>query len=144
MDIKLKNEIKRLEYNLELYHASYMQELDEIEEKKQRIDVQIERCTSEVKREVLRKQKEHYEKQISRLDNNMENNTRTINEKIGNFKKKLEELEKEKRSLEYNIDKLKVALERRNTSEIFDMFEYVTNAITILHEESSSRAHEHV
>ena len=74
----------------------------------------------------------------------MENNTRTINEKIGNFKKKLEELEKEKRSLEYNIDKLKVALERRNTSEIFDMFEYVTNAITILHEESSSRAHEHV
>ena len=30
MDIKLKNEIKRLEYNLELYHASYMQELDEI------------------------------------------------------------------------------------------------------------------
>lgn len=144
MDIKLKNEIKRLEYNLELYHASYMQELDEIEEKTQRIDVQIERCTSEVKREVLRKQKEYYEKQISRLDNNMENNTRTINEKIGNFKKKLEELEKEKRSLEYNIDKLKVALERRNTSEIFDMFEYVTNAITILHEESSSRAHEHV
>jgi predicted nucleic acid-binding Zn-ribbon protein len=144
MDIKLKNEIKRLEYNLELYHASYMQELDEIEEKTQRIDVQIERCTSEVKREVLRKQKEYYEKQISRLDNNMENNTRTINEKIGNFKRKLEELEKEKRSLEYNIDKLKVALERRNTSEIFDMFEYVTNAITILHEESSSRAHEHV
>lgn len=143
MDIKLKNEIKRLEYNLELYHASYMQELDEIEEKTQRIDIQIDKCTSEVKREVLRKQKEQYEKQISRLDNNMENNTRTINEKIGNFKKKLEELEKEKRSLEYNVDKLKAALERRNTSEIFDMFEYVTNAITILHEEYSSRAHAH-
>jgi hypothetical protein len=30
-----------------------------------------------------------------------------------------------------------LALERRNTSEVFDMFEYVTNAITILRDESS-------
>jgi len=142
MDIKLKNEIKRLEHNLELYHASYMQELEEHEEKMQRIEFQIEKCCSDVKREILKKQKENYETQISRLDTQMEKNTRTINDKITHYKNKLEELEKEKRSLDYNVEKLKKALERRNTSEIFDMFEYVTNAITILRKESSSQARE--
>lgn len=142
MDIKLQNEIKRLEYNLELYHASYMQELEEYEDKMQKIEFQIEKCSSDVKREILKKQKENYETQISRLDRSMENNTRMINEKIAHYKNRLEDLEKEKRSLDYNVEKLKKALERRNTSEIFDMFEYVTNAITILHEESSSQARE--
>ena len=141
MDVKLQSEIKRLNYNLELYHASYMQELDEYEEKMQRIDFQIEKCTSDVKREILKRQRENYETQISRLDTQMEKNTHTIKGKIETYKQKLTEVEKEKRSLDFNIEKLKITLERRNTSEIFDMFEYVTNAITILHDESS-QAHE--
>lgn len=141
MDVKLQSEIKRLNYNLELYHASYMQELDEYEEKMQRIDFQIEKCTSDVKREILKRQRENYETQISRLDTQMEKNTHTIKGKIETYKQKLTEVEKEKRSLDYNIEKLKITLERRNTSEIFDMFEYVTNAITILHDEFS-QAHE--
>ena len=139
MDTKLQNEIKRLSYNLELYHASYMQELEEYEEKMQRLDFQIEKSSSDVKREILRKQKEHYEKHIEKLDRDMEASTRMINEKIDVYTQKIADLEKEKRSLDYNVEKLKKALERRNTSEIFDMFEYVTNAITILHEEASSR-----
>ena len=143
MDIKLQNEIKRLEYNLELYHASYMEELEEHEGKMQRIEFQIEKCSSDVKREILKKQRENYEQHIMKLDRNIENNTRLINEKVETYKQKLAELENEKRSLDYNVEKLRSALERRNTSEIFDMFEYVTNAIMILREESSSRAREH-
>jgi chromosome segregation ATPase len=137
MDIKLQNEIKRLGYNLELYHASYMQELEECEEKMHRIDFQIEKCSSDVKREILKRQRENYETQVSRLDAQMEKNTYAIKDKIENYKKRLLDLDKEKRSLDYNVEKLKKALERRNTSEIFDMFEYVTNAIMILHEETS-------
>ena len=75
MDVKLQSEIKRLNYNLELYHASYMQELDEYEEKMQRIDFQIEKCTSDMKREILKRQRENYETQISILDTQMEKNT---------------------------------------------------------------------
>jgi gas vesicle protein len=137
MDIKLQNEIKRLRHTLQIYHTSYVQELEEIEDKCQRLDIQIEKCTSDVKSEILKRQKKHYENQVSRLDSQMEINTNKLKERINNYEKKLIEVEKEKRSLDYNIEKLNLALERRNTSEVFDMFEYVTNAITILRDESS-------
>lgn len=61
MDLKLQNEIKRLEYSLELYHTSYMQELEDYEEKMQRLEFQIEKCNSDVKREILLRQRENYE-----------------------------------------------------------------------------------
>jgi chromosome segregation ATPase len=146
MDLKLQNEIKRLEYSLELYHTSYMQELEDYEEKMQRLEFQIEKCNSDVKREILLRQRENYEQQISRLDENMEKNTNTWKEKIERYKSKLADLEKEKRSLEYNVDRLNKALGRRDVNEIFDMFEYITNAITILNEKitSCSQAHEPV
>ena len=77
----------------------------------------------------------------------MENTTLAINQKIEYFEEQLQNLEKEKRSLDYNIERLKKGLERRNTNEIFDMFECVTNAITIIQEDmksiSSSKADEH-
>lgn len=146
MDLKLQNEIKRLEYSLELYHTSYMQELEDYEEKMQRLEFQIEKCNSDVKRQILLRQRENYEQQISRLDKNMEKNTNTWKEKIERYKSKLTDLEKEKRSLEYNVDRLNEALGRRDVNEMFDMFEYITNAITILNEKitSYSQAHEPV
>lgn len=141
MDIKLQNEIKRLRHTLELYHTSYVQELEEIEDKIQKIDLQIKKCMADVKTEmkveILKRQKKHYENLISRLDNQMEINTNKLKDRINNYENKLIEVEKEKRSLDYNIEKLNLALERRNTSDIFDMFESVTNAITILRDESS-------
>ena len=141
MEIKLQNEIKRLRHTLELYHTSYVQELEEIEDKIQKIDLQIKKCMADVKTEmkveILKRQKKHYENLISRLDNQMEINTNKLKDRINNYENKLIEVEKEKRSLDYNIEKLNLALERRNTSDIFDMFESVTNAITILRDESS-------
>ena len=86
----------------------------------------------------LKRQKKHYENQVSRLDSQMEINTNKLKERINNYEKKLIEVEKEKRSLDYNIEKLNLALERRNTNEIFDMFEYVTNAIVIINEDLKS------
>jgi predicted nucleic acid-binding Zn-ribbon protein len=99
-----------------------------------------------VKKQILSKQKEYYERQIEKLDKNLEITTNAINQKIEYFEEKLQNLEKEKRSLDYNVEKLKKALERRNTNEIFDMFEFVTNAITIIREDmkpTSSKADEH-
>jgi BMFP domain-containing protein YqiC len=138
MDTKIQLEIKRLKYNLELYHASYMQELEHLEEKTQRLDFQIENCTSDVKREIIKRQKDYYQEQIEELDKNMEHNTNVFNTKITQLEEKLTSLREEKRSIDYNIKQLGNALERRNVNEIFDMFEHVKNAITILHEEIKS------
>lgn len=146
MDLKIKSEIKKLVYNRDLYHSNYVDELEEFETKIQRLDAQADRTESEVKKQILSKQKEYYERQIEKLDKNLENTTLAINQKIEYFEEQLQNLEKEKRSLDYNVEKLKKALERRNTNEIFDMFEYVTNAITIIHEDmkpTSSKADEH-
>ena len=46
-------------------------------------------------------------------------------------------MDKEKKSFEYNIKKLENAIKNRNTSEVFDMFENVMNALKILREEST-------
>ena len=138
MDTKIQLEIKHLKYNLELYHASYMQELEHLEEKTQRLDFQIENCTSDVKREIIKRQKDYYQQQIEELDKNMEHNTNVFNTKITQLEEKLTSLREEKRSIDYNIKQLGNTLERRNVNEIFDMFEHVKNAITILHEEMKS------
>ena len=138
MDTKIQLEIKHLKYNLELYHASYMQELEHLEEKTQRLDFQIENCTSDVKREIIKRQKDYYQQRIEELDKNMEHNTNVFNTKITQLEEKLTSLREEKRSIDYNIKQLGNALERRNVNEIFDMFEHVKNAITILHEEIKS------
>lgn len=146
MDLKIKSEIKKLVYNRDLYHSNYVEELEEFETKIQRLDAQADRTESEVKKQILSKQKEYYERQIEKLDKNLEITTNAINQKIEYFEEQLQNLEKEKRSLDYNVEKLKKALERRNTNEIFDMFEYVTNAITIIREDmkpTSSKADEH-
>lgn len=146
MDLKIKSEIKKLVYNRDLYHSNYVEELEEFETKIQRLDAQADRTESEVKKQILSKQKEYYERQIEKLDKNLEITTNAINQKIEYFEEQLQNLEKEKRSLDYNVEKLKKALERRNTNEIFDMFEYVTNAIMIIQEDmkpTSSKADEH-
>jgi predicted RNase H-like nuclease (RuvC/YqgF family) len=146
MDLKIKSEIKKLVYNRDLYHSNYVEELEEFETKIQRLDAQADRTESEVKKQILTKQKEYYERQIEKLDKNLEITTNAINQKIEYFEEQLQNLEKEKRSLDYNVEKLKKALERRNTNEIFDMFEYVTNAIMIIQEDmkpTSSKADEH-
>lgn len=137
MDVKLKNEIARLEQSLDLYQTSYVQELEVIEEKIRRLDFQIEKCNSDIKRVVLTKQKENYEKQIEKMDACMEKNTQVWRDKINLYESQLQGVEREKRSLDYNVEKLNEALERRDPNEIFDMFEYVKNAITIINDEFS-------
>jgi tRNA U34 5-carboxymethylaminomethyl modifying GTPase MnmE/TrmE len=111
------------------------------------LGVQIDKSDSEVKKQILNKQKLYYERQIEKIDKNLEHTTNVINGKIDYFEEQLQNLEKEKHSLGYNVEKLKKALERRNTNEIFDMFEYVTNAIVIINEDrksTSSKADEPV
>ena len=137
MDIKIRNEIIRLKRMKELHHVSYITTLDMNEDKLIRINEQIERSTSTVKRDILEKQRQLYQSEIEKMDKNIEQITNFINNKIETLEGQLGNIENEKHSLAYNLDMLKKGIERRNTNEIFDMFEYVVNALTIINDGSS-------
>jgi len=137
MDIKIRNEIIRLKNAKEEYQNGYIMNLEELEEKIQRLDSQLERATSDVKRDIIERQKNFYTDRVQKMDANIDSTIKFIDRKIEALEQKLKEINDEKGSFEYNFEKLKKALERRDVNEIFDMFEYVTNALAVLKKSSS-------
>jgi RecA/RadA recombinase len=132
MDIKLRNEINRLTKTREDYHQTYVQNLEIIDEKIAKLDVQIELTDSNVKRGILEKQRIVYQKDVRKIDSTMESTTNLLNKKIESIEQALENIEKEKESFDFNIKKLRNGIINENTGEIFDMFSSVVNALEIL------------
>ena len=147
MDVKFLSEIARLNTVKEAYKQSYVSNLEYLEEKLDRINSQIERTTSELKMEILNRQKEYYEAEIAKLDDTMEKAIKDLDNKVNKIEAKHRELEdqakKKCESFDFNLESLRAAIKRRNTSDIFDMFESTANALSILRKESSSCTHEH-
>ena len=132
MDLKLRNEINRLTKTREDYHQTYVQNLQIIEEKIAKLDIQIELTDSNVKRGILEKQRIVYQKDVRKIDRTMESTTNLLNKKIESIEQSLENIEKEKESFDFNIKKLRTGIINENTGEIFDMFSSVVNALEIL------------
>ena len=130
MDLKLRNEINRLTKTREDYHQTYVQNLEIIEDKIAKLDIQIELTDSNVKRGILEKQRIVYQKAARR--DAMESTTNLLNKKIESIEQALENIEKEKESFDFNIKKLRTGIINENTGEIFDMFSSVVNALEIL------------
>lgn len=137
MDIKIRTEIIRLKNVKEQYQSNYVTSLEEVQEKIERLELQIERTSSGVKNEILQRQKRFYEAEIQKMDKTIESTTKFLDKKIESLEQQLIELDKEKRSLDYNIEKLKAALDRQNTNEIFDMLQFVTNSLDIIKDDIS-------
>ena len=135
MDTKFRNEINRLKNAKEIYQSEYVANIETFEEKIERLDAQIERSESEVKRGILERHKNLYLQEIEKLDTTIEKTTRFIDDKVAALTAKMGDIAKEKKSFEYNIKKLEDAVERRNPSEVFDMFETTVNMLKILREE---------
>ena len=135
MDTKFRNEINRLKNAKEIYQSEYVANIETFEEKIERLDAQIERSESEVKRGILDRHKKLYLQEIEKLDTTIEKTTRFIDDKVAALTAKMGDIAKEKKSFEYNIKKLEDAVERRNPSEVFDMFETTVNMLKILREE---------
>ena len=139
--MKLLSEISRLEAIKEAYKQSYISNFEFLEEKLSRINVQIDNTTSGLKREILSKQREHYQTEIENLDQTIEKSIDALNVKIDQLERKHKELEiqakKEIESFEFNIEKIRGALERRNVGEVFNILENVTNALIILKKDFS-------
>ena len=142
MDVKLLSEISRLNNIKEVYKQNYLYNLEYLEEKLDRNSAQIERTTSELKSEILIKQGDYYREQIENLDASVENAIKEIDAKISKIEEQKrkydEQAKKECESFDFNLEKLRTALKRKNTSEIFDMFESTANALAILRKECSS------
>jgi hypothetical protein len=132
MYIKLRNEINRLTKTREDYHQTYVQNLEIIEDKIAKLDIQIELTDSNVKRGILEKQRIVYQKDVRKIDSTMESTTNLLNKKIESIEQALENIEKEKESFDFNIKKLRTGIINENTGEIFDMFSSVVNALEIL------------
>jgi phage-related tail protein len=132
MDLKLRSEINRLTKTREDYHQTYVQNLEIIEDKIAKLDIQIELTDSNVKRGILEKQRIVYQKDVRKIDSTMESTTNLLNKKIESIEQALENIEKEKESFDFNIKKLRTGIINGNTGEIFDMFSSVVNALEIL------------
>jgi hypothetical protein len=132
MDLKLRSEINRLTKTREDYHQTYVQNLEIIEDKIAKLDIQIELTDSNVKRGILEKQRIVYQKDVRKIDSTMESTTNLLNKKIESIEQALENIEKEKESFDFNIKKLRTGIINENTGEIFDMFSSVVNALEIL------------
>lgn len=137
MDTKLRNEIDRLKNAKEIYQSDYVANIETFEEKVERLDVQIVRSESDVKRGILERHKNLYLQEIEKLDKTIEKTTRFIDDKVAALEAKMVDIAKEKKSFEYNIKKLEEAIERRNPGEVFDLFETVVNMLKILREEKT-------
>lgn len=139
MDIKIRNEIARLENAKEVYQREYVTNIEALEEKIERLDAQIDRTESEVKRNILEKHKNLYVEEVAKLDETIEKTTRFIDDKTVRLERELNRMNDEKKSFDYNIEKMKGAIQRRNTGEIFDVFENVVNALIVLRDEGTQQ-----
>lgn len=125
----MQQEIDRLTKLKDICKNSYSESLLYFQNKLERIESQIERTAeNSLKREILDSQKVHIISEIANLDAAMEDAVREIDSKIQLRKN-------EEDSFEYNMKKLKECLERRNVNEIFNAFDMISNALTILKRE---------
>ena len=125
----MQQEIDRLTKLKDICKNSYSESLLYFQNKLERIESQIERTAeNSLKREILDSQKVHINSEIANLDAAMEDAVREIDSKIQLRKN-------EEDSFEYNMKKLKECLERRNVNEIFNAFDMISNALTILKRE---------
>jgi len=125
----MQQEIDRLTKLKDICKNSYSESLLYFQNKLERIESQIERTAeNSLKREILDSQKVHINSEIANLDAAMEDAVREIDSKIQLRKN-------EENSFECNMKKLKECLERRNVNEIFNAFDMISNALTILKRE---------
>ena len=135
MESKIYNEISRLVRMRELCHETYLVNLEDVKEKIEKVDNQIKQTESTVKIEILERQRTLYNKEIRKLDNSMEKTTDTLNQKINILQVELNNIQKERESFEYNIEKIRNGIENENTGDVFIMFSNVLNALEILKKE---------
>jgi hypothetical protein len=134
--MNIDHEILRLESTLKLHEDAFSQRstaiYDRIENLEQKLDLKI----TNGRRHAIMTKIDFYENELSKLHEAIGILTNNINSKIQSLrdmKEKHQESEKQKKeSIDYNLEYLRNAIERRDTSEIYSMFESIVNSIDII------------
>ena len=80
MDIK--QQIEALEQSKEFHHQKYLNNLQIIDDKIERVEKQMERTKSQVKRDLLNRHIDWYEEEILKMDEAIEVITQKLNSEI--------------------------------------------------------------
>jgi len=133
---ELKEKIQTLEQSKGYHHERYLGNLSAIDEKIDRIEKQIERTKSQVKKELLKRHIDWLEEEIVKMDEAIEVITTSIDSDIEKMQQLIisfeEKKEKEKKSFEYNIENIRKCCKNRSAATLFDALESVANALEII------------
>lgn len=137
--LDIKQQIDALEKSKEYHYEKYLTNIAIIDEKISRVEKQIERTKSQVKRELLKRHLDWYEEENLKMDQAVEVITAKIDseiERLENVLKSIEEKrQKERSSFEYNIQNIRNCCKNRSTATMFQALESVANALEIIRAE---------
>lgn len=135
----IKKQIEAFERSKEFHYEKYLNNLHIIDEKMERIEKQMERTTSQVKRDLLKRHLEWYEEEGLKMDEAIEVVTAKCDSEIERLTRVIksieEKAEKEKKSFEYNIEHIRKCCKNRSAATMFDALEAVANALEIIRAE---------
>jgi len=136
----IDRELKALDHAKEVHEQKYIHNIHILDEKIERIEKQLERTKSPVKCDLLKRQLHWYESEIEKMDEAIDVIMKKINseiERLTNIKTVTEEkIRNEKKSLDYNIQKIRECARDRNVYRIVDALESVANALEIIRDEA--------
>lgn len=139
----IERQIEALKRSKEFHHEKYLNNLHIIDEKMERIETQIERTKSHVKRDLLKRHLEWYEEESLKMDEAIEVITTKYDSEIERLTKVIESIkervEKEKKSFDYNIEHIRKCCKNRSTATMFDALEAVANALEIIRAETCQK-----
>ena len=134
--MQVKDQIVALERTKEFHHEKYLNNIHLIDDKIDRIEKQMERTKSQVKRDLLKRTLDWYEEEINKMDEAID----VVTTKIDNEIQRLRDVETvREKSFEYNIENIRKCCKNRSTATLFDAFESVANALEIIRAETGQR-----
>jgi hypothetical protein len=140
MEIKdIKQQIAALEQAKEFHHEKYLNNLQIIDEKIDRIEKQLERTKSQVKKELLKRSLDWYDEETIKMDEAIETITDKLDSEIVRLQQLIKSIElrreREKNSFEHNIENIRKCCKNRSVATMFDALESVANALEIIRAE---------
>jgi hypothetical protein len=136
----IDRQLEALDNAKEVHEQKYIHNIHLLDDKIERIEKQLERTKSSVKRDLLKRQLDWYESEIEKMDEAVGVIMKKINseiERLKNIKTSTEEkMKNEKKSLDYNIQKIRECAKDRNVYRIVDALEFVANALEIIRDET--------
>jgi hypothetical protein len=135
--MQVKDQIVALERTKEFHHEKYLNNIHLIDDKIDRIEKQMERTKSQVKRDLLKRTLDWYEEEINKMDEAID----VVTTKIDNEIQRLRDVETvREKSFEYNIENIRKCCKNRSTATLFDAFESVANALEIIRAETGQKS----